>query len=237
MNLISLQFKTLTNYDENLNKLVSLINSCEENSFILAPELCLSGFDYDNFTKASLFSLKAIEVLKDISLNKIICITMIIKKENKFYNTLFIFYNGKIVHTQSKYKLFALGDEYKYFSSGKIEDMKIININGIKIAALICFELRFVNLWEKIKGADIILLPAMWGKIRKQNYISLSNAIAIMNQCYVIASCSSNDDMASSSGIITPFGVEKRDDNLEIIFQKFDKKEIKKMRRYLDVGI
>ena len=31
-----------------------------------------------------------------------------------------------------------------------------------KIATLICFELRFPALWEQIKGADIILNPAMW---------------------------------------------------------------------------
>jgi len=237
MNLISLQFKTSRNYDDNLNKLVSLINRCEDNSFILAPELCLSGFDYDNFTKASLFSLKAIEVLKDISLNKIICTTMIIKKENKFYNTLFIFYNGKIVHTQSKYKLFALGDEHKYFSSGKIEDIKIIEIAGIKVASLICFELRFIELWQQIKGADLILIPAMWGKIRKENFETLTKALAVTNQCYLIASCSSNDNMASSSAIISPFGKVNLDDSKEIITNIYDYQEIKKMRTYLNIGL
>jgi predicted amidohydrolase len=58
-----------------------------------------------------------------------------------------------------------------------------------------------------------------------------------MHQCYVIASNSANENMASSSGIINPFGIEKRDDNQNIISLQYDKKEIKKMRRYLNVGI
>ena len=58
-----------------------------------------------------------------------------------------------------------------------------------------------------------------------------------MNQCYVIASNSTNENMASSSGIINPFGIEKRDDNQNIISLQYDKKEIKEMRRYLNIGI
>ena len=77
----------------------------------------------------------------------------------------------------------------------------------------------------------------MWGILRKQNFESLTNSLAIMNQCYVVASDSSNDTMASSSRIITPFGDEVRDDNKELISMLYDKKEIRKMRRYLNIGI
>ncbi|MBT6388957.1 MAG: carbon-nitrogen hydrolase family protein, partial [Campylobacteraceae bacterium] len=128
-------------------------------------------------------------------------------------------------------------DEDKYFQAGNTDDFKIIEIDGLTIASLICFELRFLNLWEKFKGADIIIVPSMWGILRKQNFESLTNSLAIMNQCYVVASDSSNDTMASSSGIITPFGDEVRDDNKELISMLYDKKEIRKMRRYLNIGI
>ena len=76
-----------------------------------------------------------------------------------FFNTLYIFDNQSIIHTQSKIQLFPLGNELEYFSAGNEDDIKIIEINGLKIATLICFELRFPKLWEKIKGADIILNP------------------------------------------------------------------------------
>lgn len=237
MNLISLQFKTSSNFQTNLDKLVSLISKCDDDSFILAPELCLSGFYYDKLDDAYDISLRAIDILKTLSFSKTIALTLCIKKNDKFFNTLHIFSKGEVFYTQSKVNLFPLDDELKYFSAGTKEDIKIVNINGIKVATLICFELRFVEYWQKLQGADIILVPSMWGKLRKQNFLSLTNSLAIINQCYVLASDSSNENMASSSGVINPFGIEIRDDNKEIISMPYCQKEIKKMRRYLKVGI
>jgi len=237
MKLITLQFKTTSNYQTNLDKLTTLINQCEKNSIIVAPEVCITGYDYDNFEKSINFSNTIIGQLLYLSQNKTICTTIITKRDNKVFNTLYIFNNNQIIHTQDKVKLFKFGNEDKYFESGDMNKIKIIDINGIKIASLICFELRFIDIWQQIKGADIILIPAMWGKLRKQNFESLTNALSIMNQCYVIAADSSNDDMASSSGIINPFGKELRDDNKELISMNFDNKEIKKMRKYMNVGI
>ena len=167
MKLIALQIKTTSNFQENLTHLKDLINSCEKDSLILAPELALSGFSYYRMEEAAQFSQKAIEEIKELSKDKTIALTFITKKENKFFNTLYIFHNLQIIHTQSKVKLFPLGNELEYFSSGNVDNIKIIEINGLKIATLICFELRFPQLWEKIKGADIILNPAMWGLKRK----------------------------------------------------------------------
>ena len=237
MKLVALQIKTTQDFQENLNNLINLINSCEIDSLIVAPELVLSGFSYDRMEEASIFSQKAIEELKQLSDNKIIALTFITKKDGKFYNTLYIFHNFNIIHTQSKVKLFPLGDELEYFEAGNINDIKIIEINGLKIATLICFELRFPELWQKIKGADIILNPAMWGIKRKDHYESISKALALVNQSFVIACNSANDNMAKGSAIINPFGIVKKDDNLEIIEEKFDLDEIKKIRIYINIGL
>lgn len=237
MNLIALQIKTSPNFEENLLHLEELINSCEEDSLILAPELALSGFSYDRMIEASNFSLKAIEHIKALSLNKIIALTFITKKDDNFFNTLHIFHNKQIVHTQSKMQLFPLGNELEHFSAGNEKDMKIIEINGIKITTLICFELRFPRLWEKVKGADIILNPAMWGLKRKDHYESISKALALVNQCFVIACNSADENMAKGSAIISPFGNVLRDDSSEIIKTKFDLDEIKKTRKYIDIGL
>jgi len=237
MNVISLQLKTTDNFEENLQNLVLHIQNTPSNSLIVAPELCLTGYSYQAMDDAVHITHQAIPLLEKLSSDKIIALTMTTKKDERYYNTLFIFHKGSIVHTQSKYKLFSLGDEEKYFTSGTLEDIKIIEIAGLKIATLICFELRFTELWSKLQGADIILVPAMWGKIRKEHFETLTKALAITNQCYVIASDSSNEDMAKGSGIITPFGEELRDDNSESITQKFDRTLITKMRRYLNIGI
>ena len=183
------------------------------------------------------FSQKAIEEIKALSENKIIALTFITKKDENFYNTLYIFHNFNIVHTQSKVKLFPLGNELEYFKAGNVDDIKIIEINGSKIATLICFELRFPELWQKIKGADIILNPAMWGIKRKDHYESISKALALVNQCFVIASNSADDNMAKGSAIITPFGNIIKNDQENIIKATFDKQELIKTRKYIDIGL
>ena len=237
MKLITLQIKTSLDFQTNLNELKELINSCEENSLILAPELALSGFSYTRMDEASTFSIKAIEEIKELSTNRIIALTFITKKDEKYFNTLYIFHNKKIIHTQSKFKLFPLGDELTHFKSGNLEDIKIININGLKIATLICFELRFPTLWEKIKGADVILNPAMWGLKRKDHYESISKTLALVNQCFVIASNSANDNMAKGSAIISAFGNVIKNDSKNKLEMIFDLDEIKKVRRYIDIGL
>lgn len=237
MNLIALQLKTSKDFDKNLAKLIKSINKTPNGSIILAPELFLSGYSYDKLDQAARIGEKAIEILKELSINKTVAITLTTKNNEKFYNTLHIFHKGKIVHTQSKYKLFVMNDEKKYFTPGCEEDIKIINIDGLKIAALICFELRFIELWQKIKGADIILVPAMWGILRKENFQTLTRALAVANQCFVIASDSANKDMAKSSCIVSPFGDVTLNDNKKIISLDADLNEIKKMRRYLNIGI
>ncbi|MBP7769841.1 MAG: carbon-nitrogen hydrolase family protein [Aliarcobacter sp.] len=237
MNLIALQIKTEANFEENLKHLKALISSCEENSLILAPELALSGFAYDNMQEASDFSLKAIEELKPLSLNKIIALTLIVCKNNKFFNTLYMFYNNEIIHTQSKIKLFPLGNEHEYFTASDEENIKIIEINGLKIATLICFELRFPQFWEQVKGADIILNPSMWGLKRKDHYETISKSLALVNQCFVIASNSANKNMAKGSAVISPFGSIIKNDSKEVLIAKFDSKEIVKTRKYIDIGL
>lgn len=237
MNLVALQLKTSKNFEKNLSRLIKQINKTPANSFILAPELYLSGYAYDRLDEAVEIGEKSIEVLKRLSVDRTIALTITTKEKKLYFNTLHIFHKGQIVHKQSKYKLFVMNDERKYFTPGNEKDIKIVNIDGLKIACLICFELRYIDLWQKLRGADIILIPAMWGALRKENYETLSRALAVANQCFVIASDSANKNMAGSSAVITPFGNVTMDDNKKLIFFDADLKEIKKMRRYLNVGI
>jgi len=237
MNLVSLQIKTDEDFSKNLKYLKDLIIKAPQDSIILAPEIVLSGFCYDKMQEAANFSIEAIEQIKQLAINKTIALTLITEKNGKFYNTLHIFNKQELIHTQSKVKLFPLGNEHEYFTAGKEEDIKIIEIDGIKIATLICFELRFPQLWQKIKGADIILNPSMWGVKRKDHYETISKSLALINQCFVIASNSADDNMAKGSAIISPFGNVNKDDEKELLIQEFDLEEIKKVRKYINIGL
>jgi len=235
--LVSLLFETTTDYQKNLDTLISLIKEAPKNSLIVAPEVCLTGYDYDNFDKVVEFASFAIKEIKKISQDKIIILTIIEKKDSKIYNFAKIFYNGAVVFERSKAKLFRFGDEHKYLLEGDDNNFEIVEVDGIKISVFICFELRFKEFWQKSEGSDVIAIPAWWGAIRSENFKALTRAIAIINQCYVVASDSKNDECTKMSGIITPQGEVRRNENISCLIQDYDKKEISLMRRYMDVGI
>ncbi len=235
--LVSLQIETSDDFNLNLTNLIRLIEDQELDSFILAPELCLNGYAYDRLEEAVEITIQAIPRLLELSKNKTISLTLTTKQNSDIFNTLYVFHNGKIIHKQSKHKLFVLNDERVYFESGDIKDIKIFQVGNLKVASLICFELRFIDLWKQIQGADLVIIPAMWGLKRKDNFETLTKALAVMNQCYVLCSDSANNDMAKSSGVIAPFGDEYRDDAATVISSILNMTEIKKMRRYMQVGI
>jgi predicted amidohydrolase len=236
--LLALQFDyQQKSFEENFKTLQRLLKQAPSSSVVLAPELCLGGYKYDSLDLAATFSQEIIPSLKELSNDKIFALTLIEKEGKNYYNNLKIFFNKQLIYSRPKARLFPLGDEERYFTAGKDEDINIIEIDGIKIATLICFELRFTELWQKVLGADIILVPALWGKTRKEHLKTLSHALAIANQAFVLVANSSDSDMASSSGIITPFGDVYRDDSSFIIHKEVDFNEIKKMRRYINIGL
>jgi len=235
--LCSLLFKTGANYRNNLQTLLALINKTDENSLIVAPEVCLTAYDYDNFETVLEFALTAIEKIKKASQNKIIILTIIEKRDGEVFNFAKVFHNGEVVYERAKARLFRFGDEHKYMSEGSDEAIKIIEVDGIKIAIFICFELRFKELWQKSEGADVIAVPSYWGVLRTEHFKSLTQALAIINQCYVVASDSQDEECTKMSGIITPQGEVQRNGNKPCLELPYSKKEITLMRRYMDVGI
>jgi predicted amidohydrolase len=183
------------------------------------------------------FSEYAIPKLKQASKEKTIILTMLSKDKESVKNFAYVFHKGEIVRKQAKSKLFKFGDEHLYMQSGDEKEIDIFEIEGIKIGILICFELRFKKFWQKLEGCDIIAVPSFWGVLREQNFKILTTALAIINECYVVASDSKNEQYTKQSGIITPFGEEYRNNSKSILSIDFDKNEIKKMRRYMDIGI
>lgn len=235
--LYALQVKTKHNFEDNLNHIRELIINCDLDSIILLPEVCLTNFAYQKMEEASEFAKVATQALLDLSQEKTIVTTMIEKYKDGFYNNLKVFHNKELLHKQSKNKLFPLGNEHLHFKAGDIEEIAPFNIDGLKCGAINCFELRFIELWERLKGCDLILVPAQWSKERKDNFETLTKALAITTQSFVIASNGANDSMAKGSGIITPLGYDTRDDTKEIITLKANFNEVAKARKFIDIGL
>ena len=175
-------FKTSVDYEYNLEQVIKIINNSPAD-FLLFPEVCLTGFDYENFKKANDFAKVAINELK--KLNKAFALTLIEDNKNFFY----FFDRGKIIHKRAKYNLFS--NEKEYFEIGEKPD--IFEWNNLKIANLICFELRFIEYWMEFRRVDIILVPARWGKERIEHFKTLNKAIALSTQSQIIACNSANE--------------------------------------------
>jgi predicted amidohydrolase len=233
LEVVTLQLPLHQRYQENLDLLLVPLQNHQDKALIIAPEVCLTGFDYAHMVTASKFSKNALKKLKKEVNQQILVFTVILEEKGYFINQAVVIHRHKIIHTQEKVKLFALGDEHKYFKAGQEKKIKPFEINGISYALLICFELRFKDLWKQVEGADIILIPSRWGKPRKNHLEILSCALAVMNQCFVILSNASDKEMASSSAIISPFGNIHKVDTQQSIEETIDLQEIAKMRRYI----
>ena len=232
----TLQLASSSDYQENLDRLIELIEANRDSKIIVVPEVYLTAYDYAHIEDAALFSAQAIEILREMISEQIVAITVILKDGDEYVNRAVVIHEHQIAHSQEKAKLFRLGDEHKYLRAGSESEIVPFEVDGIKFALLICFELRFKELWREIEGVDIVLVPARWGLPRKRHLEILSNALAVMNQCFVVVSNSSDSDMASSSAIITPDGVATRDDSSEVITNSINMSEIRKIRRYIVMG-
>ena len=234
--LCSLLFTTTSNYEENLKTLLSLVKGTQKNSIIVAHEVCLTGFDYDNLEKALAFAHDANSALLKASIDKTIILTMLEKREGEVFNVAKVFHNGELVYSRAKARLFRLGGEHKYMSEGFDAEFEIFEVDGIKMAIFICFELRFKELWKKAEGADVIVTPSWWGKPRAEHFKALTQTLAIMNQCYVVASDAKNDECTALSAIITPQGEVTFNGNTPCLELEYEKKKITLMRKYIDLG-
>jgi predicted amidohydrolase len=174
-------FKTSKNYEYNLKQVIETVKNSPA-SFLLFPEVSLTGFDYENWNEVNRFGERAIKELS--TLKKPFALTLIYKEKNYFC----LFDNG-LVYKRAKYNLF--GNEKNYFKIGTKPE--VFEWRGLKVASLICFELRFIEYWSYFKGVDLILVPARWGKERIEHFKTLNKALALSNQCYVISSNSANE--------------------------------------------
>jgi len=233
MQAVVLNLPSAKRYQENLDRLLDILRAEQDKQIIVAPEVYLTAYDYEHLSTAAMFSAKALKILKQEVGEQILVLTLILEEGDGFVNQAVVIHKHKVVYRQNKVKLFKLGDEDLYFHAGKKKKIMPFEIEGVKYAVLICFELRFKELWKQIEGVDIVLIPARWGLLRKQHLEILSSALAVMNQCYVLLSNSADEDMASSSAIISPYGHVVKDDSAEVVEGVVDFREIRKMRRYI----
>ena len=109
------------------------------------------------------------------------------KNDGRFVNSARLFSpEGASKASYEKQRLFTYASEDQIYSAG--DAPCIIEINGVKAAVLICFDLRFPELFRRVsREVDAFFLIANWPATRQTHWDVLTRARAIENQCYIVA--------------------------------------------------
>lgn len=108
------------------------------------------------------------------------------KSRAKPFNSAVVFSpKGKIIYQYDKIHLFPLGKEHKVYKKG--EGIGVFRIKGKLFSILICFDLRFPELFRFLYAKNVtgIFLPANWPSARQKHWKALTLSRAIENQCYI----------------------------------------------------
>ncbi len=242
MRAYSFQFNVeLGNIEKNVEKVLKALGAIQEGALVVLPEMFMCGFDYPNMAKHAQRTWEVLDQISRISKEKSILVvgTYPTLEEGKLYNTAIILLDGKIIGKRDKIKLFPIYNEHVYFNQGT--QNLVFDTKYGKIGVAICFELRFCSIFEELRknGAQIILIPSMWGARRSHHLKILTQARAVETQSYLILSnaCgkTGDEEYAGSSSIVDPWGnimAYTADEEL-LISADIDLKEVEKVRRYI----
>lgn len=151
--------------------------------------------------------------------------------------------NGKEIGSYKKNHLFKAYVGDKFYNEGQIftpgSDQLIVEIAGFKIGVAVCFDLRFPNMFLKMraKGADVFVVPAAFTKTT--GYLAweaLLKARAIETQSYVLGCglCGVGENDCETWGhsmIIEPDGsILRETDNSKLVVAKLSKKKLLTVR-------
>lgn len=181
---------------QNLNLAIDMINQAkkDESALVLFPELFLTGFDYPRLRELSFAMNQALDVLLKQSQDIAICGSLLENVDNKIYNTFYCLFDEKKIFKYSKVKLFDFTKENDYFASADKNQINTFELFGVMFGVGICYELRFPEILRKaaLKGADVLLLSAIWPIERLHAWQTLVCARAIENQTF-FAVCNANE--------------------------------------------
>ena len=133
------------------------------------------------------------------------------RRGGRVYNTAYVFdRQGACLAAYDKTHLFTPMGEHEHYAAG--DHLTTFSLDGHKCGLLICYDLRFPELFRTLalQGVELLLLPAQWPAARRYHWETLTAARAIENQMFV-ALCNSCGTAAGTvygghSAIIDPLG-------------------------------
>jgi predicted amidohydrolase len=156
---------------------------------LVLPEMCTSGFTMAASEFADADDGPSVRALSKIAAEFEIWIVagMPMRRDTAFVNSaVAIAPDGEVKAIYDKQRLFAYATEHKIYSPGG--GPCIVEIDGVSVALLICYDLRFPELFRAVGPAsDAFIVIANWPTQRQRHWEVLTQARAIENQCFMIA--------------------------------------------------
>ncbi|NNE90046.1 MAG: carbon-nitrogen family hydrolase [Verrucomicrobiales bacterium] len=219
MEVIGLQFDIeWENPEANYRKIEDYLAgiSARSDALIILPEMFATGFSMNLDATLEAGDLtRSEEFLQKLAKEKG-CAVMggfatPSKRADRGQNELAVFSpSGEKICRYQKNRAFRYTREADHYLPGR--EMVVFDWAGWKIAPLICYDLRFPELFRRATamGAELITVIASWPAVRADHWVTLLRARAIENQAYVVGVNRTGEDpnldYPGRSIIIDPWG-------------------------------
>ncbi|RBW70661.1 carbon-nitrogen family hydrolase [Bacillus taeanensis] len=164
--------------------------------------------------------------------------------DGEIYNSAFVVNRkGNVVYQYDKIHLVPMLDEPTYLKGGQ-KATEVFELDGIKMGAIICYDLRFPELARSLalEGAQVLHILAEWPLARKSHWKHLQLARAIENQMYVVSAnrVGTHDgvEFAGTSLVIDPWGDIVREGSVEkeeTLTVLLDLEKVKQVRKNVPI--
>ncbi len=183
---------------------------------VVLPEMCTTGFTMEAARYAEPVDGRSSQALGAAARKAGVYVVAGIatregeKRHEAFYNSAVVFApDGSRVAEYRKQRLFAYATEHDTYTCGT--KPVIVDIEGVRVGLLICFDLRFPELFRAVApDVDAILVIASWPSSRQSHWDTLLRARAIETQSFVLGvnrTGSGGDlDYAGGSAAWDPWG-------------------------------
>jgi predicted amidohydrolase len=127
------------------------------------------------------------------------------------YNMLVLAGPDGSLERYAKVHPFSYGGEDEHYTAGDVADVVTVDVEGLRVTPLICYDLRFAYLfWDAAAATDCYVVVANWPASRRAHWKALVRARAVENQAYVVAAnrvgSGGGLDYAGDSCIVDPLG-------------------------------
>ena len=222
---------------ENLQNFDKKMAKSEDCDVILLPEMFTSGCMMIKKSAEVAFAAKesvanAYPVVEEKMLawakrqHALVMGSTVYRENGKYYNRLIAAFPEGNCRYYDKRHCFRMGGENEHFTPG--DRQLTFEFRGVKIAAFICYDLRFPE-WSWNHGEyDVAIYIANWPESRRDDWNRLLRERAIENEAYVIAVNCAGPDLTGlmyrgESCVIAPDGevrVKCRDYRDDIVVYK-----------------